>query len=79
MRSRGLELTRWTMSDDHKECQDCGWRGKTAELDLTDDGSGSRTHIFCPDCGGVDIKDLDSDEEAASESQSEGTIENAGN
>ena len=57
------------MSDDQKECQDCGWRGETAELDLTNDGSGDPTHIFCPDCGSEDIKDLNPDEnDAASES-----------
>lgn len=53
------------MSENQKECQDCGWRGMAAELDETDDGSSSQTHIFCPDCGGVDIKDLNPDENKA--------------
>lgn len=50
------------MSANHKECQDCGWQGMAAELDETDDGSGSQTRIFCPDCGGMDINDLNPDE-----------------
>ena len=49
------------MSEQHKECQECGWRGPASELDETDDPSGGGTHIFCPDCGGVNIKDLDAD------------------
>jgi hypothetical protein len=53
------------MSENHKECQDCGWRGRAAELDQTDDGSGSQAHIFCPDCGGMDIKDLNPDQKKA--------------
>ena len=50
------------MSEDHKECQDCGWRGMAAELDETDDDPGGRMHVFCPDCGGMDIDDLNPDE-----------------
>jgi len=53
------------MSENHKECQDCGWRGMARELDQTDDGSGSQTHVFCPDCGGTDIKDWKPDEKEA--------------
>jgi hypothetical protein len=57
------------MNEQQKECHDCGWRGTAAELDEADDPSGDRTHIFCPDCGGVDIKDLNPDEKGqASES-----------
>jgi len=57
------------MSEHRKECQDCGWRGPTAELDKTDDASIGKTQIFCPDCGGMVIEDLNSDEkEEASES-----------
>lgn len=47
------------MSDQRKECQECGWRGTAAEVDKNDDPSGDQTHIFCPDCGGANIKDLD--------------------
>jgi predicted RNA-binding Zn-ribbon protein involved in translation (DUF1610 family) len=50
------------MSEHRKECQDCGWRGPAAELDETDDASIGKTQIFCPDCGGVVIEDLNSDE-----------------
>jgi predicted RNA-binding Zn-ribbon protein involved in translation (DUF1610 family) len=46
------------MSEKHKECQDCGWRGPDQELDRTQDGPDNQTHIFCPDCGGTDIIDL---------------------
>lgn len=53
------------MDENQKECRDCGWRGMDGELDRTDDGSGSQTRIFCPDCGGTDIKDLNPDEEEA--------------
>jgi hypothetical protein len=50
------------MGEQHKECQSCGWRGPAAELDETKDASTGKTHIFCPDCGGVDIEDLNPDE-----------------
>ena len=53
------------MSENQKECQDCGWRGTAAELDQTADESGKQTHIFCPDCGGTDIKGLVPDEKEA--------------
>ena len=57
------------MSENQKECQDCGWRGLAAELDQTADESGSQTHIFCPDCGSTDINNLNPDEnEVAPES-----------
>jgi hypothetical protein len=46
------------MSDNHKECQDCGWRGIAGELDQTDKGSDEELHTFCPECGGLDIKDF---------------------
>ncbi len=49
------------MREHQKECRDCGWRGMAAELDETNDASSGITHIFCPDCGGVDIKDLNPD------------------
>ena len=51
------------MSEHHKECQDCGWRGIAADLDETDDPSSGKTHIFCPDCGGMDIEDLNPDDQ----------------
>lgn len=50
------------MGEHRKECQECGWRGLTAELDETNDDSGGHTQIFCPDCGGSDIQDLNPDE-----------------
>ena len=50
------------MGEQRKECRDCGWRGAVEELDKTADPSSGQTHIFCPDCGGVDIRDLNSDE-----------------
>jgi hypothetical protein len=50
------------MSENHKEYQDCGWRGTAGELDQTADDSGSQTHIFCPDCGGTDIIVLNPDD-----------------
>ncbi len=50
------------MSEQQKECQDCGWRGAAAELDQSDDASSGQTHIFCPDCGGLNIKALNPDE-----------------
>ena len=50
------------MSEKHKECPDCGWRGKDAELDRTVEGSDDQTHIFCPDCGGTGIIDLKPDD-----------------
>ena len=53
------------MSEDHKECQDCGWRGMAGELDRSDAGSSSQTHIFCPDCGGMNIIDFNPDENEA--------------
>ncbi len=57
------------MGEQHKECQECGWRGPASELDETDHPSSGQTHIFCPDCGGVNIKDLNPDEKGeASES-----------
>ena len=50
------------MSEKHKECQECGWRGTVDELDAAGDDAGGRTQIFCPNCGGMDIKDLNPDE-----------------
>jgi hypothetical protein len=50
------------MIDHEKECQECGWRGMAAELDAAGDGASGQTQSFCPDCGGVDIKDLNPDE-----------------
>lgn len=50
------------MSEHQKECQECGWRGAAAELDETNGGAGGQTQIFCPDCGGSDIQDLNPDE-----------------
>lgn len=50
------------MSEHQKECQECGWRGPAAELEAAGDDAGGQTQIFCPDCGGVDIKDLNPDE-----------------
>ena len=50
------------MSENHKECQDCGWRGMDVELDRTDEVPDDQTHIFCPDCGGADLIDLKPDE-----------------
>ncbi|MGD2187006.1 MAG: hypothetical protein PVI71_12795 [Desulfobacterales bacterium] len=50
------------MGKQHKECQECGWRGPAAELDEANDESTGKTFIFCPDCGGVDIQDLNPDE-----------------
>ena len=49
------------MDENPKECQECGWRGLAAELDETNEDSSGQTQIFCPDCGGIDIKDLDPD------------------
>ncbi len=54
------------MRENHKECQDCGWRGMNEELDRTDEGADHQTHIFCPDCGGTDIIDLSSNGKKAS-------------
>ena len=53
------------MGAQQKECLDCGWRGPAADLDETNDVSTGDTHIFCPDCGGMDIEDLNPDEKAA--------------
>ena len=50
------------MSEHQKECQECGWRGLANELDSTHGDFGGQPQIFCPDCGGRDIKDLNPDE-----------------
>jgi len=50
------------MSEHRKECQECGWRGPAAELDETNNVSSGKTQIFCPDCGGKEIEDLNPDE-----------------
>ena len=50
------------MSEHQKECQECGWRGTAAKLDVASDNGSGQTQLFCPDCGGVDIKDLNPDE-----------------
>ena len=50
------------MGAQQKECRDCGWRGLVDELDETNSASTGDTHIFCPDCGGSDIEDLNPDE-----------------
>jgi predicted RNA-binding Zn-ribbon protein involved in translation (DUF1610 family) len=50
------------MGEHQKECRECGWRGPAAELDETNNASTGKTQIFCPDCGGLDIKDLNPDE-----------------
>lgn len=52
------------MSEQQKECQECGWRGAAEELDETDDPDIGRRQIYCPDCGGMNIKDLDRDNKA---------------
>ena len=49
------------MGEHQKECLECGWRGPAAELDQTDQASIGKTQIFCPDCGGQDIEDLNPD------------------
>ena len=46
------------MGEYQKECQECGRRGRTAELDETNDDYSGQTQNFCPDCGGIDIQDL---------------------
>ena len=50
------------MSEHLKECFECGWRGTAGELDDTNDDAGGETQIFCPNCGGTDIQDLNPDE-----------------
>lgn len=50
------------MGEHQKECLDCGLRGPAAELDETDDATTGKTQIFCPDCGGKEIEDLNPDE-----------------
>jgi predicted RNA-binding Zn-ribbon protein involved in translation (DUF1610 family) len=50
------------MSEHQKECQECGWSGPAAELEAARDDASGQTQIFCPDCGGMDIKDLNPDE-----------------
>ncbi len=50
------------MGEYQKECQECGWRGLDAELDETNDESSGHAQNFCPDCGGIDIQDLNPDE-----------------
>jgi len=50
------------MAEQQKECRECGWRGPAAELDETRNASTGKTHIFCPDCGGVAIEDFKPDE-----------------
>jgi hypothetical protein len=57
-----LELTGEVLGEHQKECQECGWRGVTAELDETNDDPSGQTKIFCPDCGGINIQDLNPDE-----------------
>jgi predicted RNA-binding Zn-ribbon protein involved in translation (DUF1610 family) len=52
------------MGAQQKECLDCGWRGPVDDLDETNDASTGDTHIFCPDCGGIDIENLNPDEKA---------------
>jgi len=60
------------MGEHQKECLDCGWRGPADELDETNDSSTGNNHIFCPDCGGKDIGDLNPDEKGeTSECQAE--------
>ena len=49
------------MSEHQKECEECGWRGPVAELDETNDDAGGPNQIFCPNCGGIDIRDLKPD------------------
>jgi predicted RNA-binding Zn-ribbon protein involved in translation (DUF1610 family) len=46
------------MGENQKECQECGWRGLTAELDEANADASGQTQIFCPDCGGIDVQDL---------------------
>ena len=50
------------MGEHQKECQECGWRGRTADLDETNDPSTGETQIFCPNCGGKEFEDLNPDE-----------------
>jgi DnaJ-class molecular chaperone len=50
------------MNENHKECQDCGWRGNDAQLDRTDKGPDNQSHIFCPDCGGTAVIDQKPDD-----------------
>jgi hypothetical protein len=50
------------MGEHQKECLECGWRGPAADLDETDQASIGKAQIFCPDCGGQDIGDLNPDE-----------------
>ena len=51
------------MGEHHKECQECGWRGSSAELDETSDAPTGKTQNFCPDCGGKDFEDLNPGEQ----------------
>jgi len=52
-------MDQWEM-----ECLDCGWRGMVSELTEEEtDGSGGRSPVSCPDCGGSEIeKRVDKDE-----------------
>lgn len=51
-------MDQWEM-----ECLDCGWRGMVSELTEENDGSGGRSPVSCPDCGGSEIeKRVDKDE-----------------
>jgi predicted RNA-binding Zn-ribbon protein involved in translation (DUF1610 family) len=50
------------MGEYHKECQECGWRGPAAELDEANDDAGGQAQFFCPDCGGIDVQDLNAEE-----------------
>ena len=49
------------MGEQQKECLECGWRGAATELDETHEASSGKTQIFCPDCGGQNIEDLNPD------------------
>jgi hypothetical protein len=50
------------MSEHQRECQECGWRGTADELDADGDDVSGQTQIFCPNCGGMDVIDMNSDE-----------------
>ena len=44
------------MSDFEIECRECGWQGKKSDLLSLNDQE--KECIYCPDCGGKDIRDL---------------------
>ena len=44
------------------ECNYCFWQGYVSDLESKTDDLEDKKFIYCPDCGGSDISDIETEE-----------------